>query len=73
MTTNTNPSDYANLIAAAPKLLEACKLIAKTWGNVDTLTDDEFAGFLRDCIDEEEQAMWRKVRAAIACAEGKPQ
>ena len=59
------------LMAAAPDLLEALRLCAATWGNVDTLTDDEFRRFLHQCADDEERAMWRKVRRAIARANGR--
>ncbi len=69
----TDGEDHANaaLIAAAPDLLVACKTIAETWGHLDTCTDDEFERFIRATDDEEERALWRKVRRAIARAEGR--
>jgi hypothetical protein len=55
----TNPND-ARLIAAAPELLAACKAVA------------EFYGINKDMGSPLEWDLGRKVRAAIAKAEGKP-
>jgi hypothetical protein len=67
MTTNTNPSDYANLIAAAPKLLEAARFAVKImldWGNAINWPVEMPMSYA-EAINQ--------LNAAIARAEGKPQ
>jgi len=67
MTTNTNPSDYANLIAAAPLMLEALRAILGALGlrrpDSELITDYGMLGL--DAI--------QRAEAAIARAEGDPQ
>jgi len=72
MTTNTNPSDYANLIAAAPLMLEALRDCTRLIN--EALPKFNWAASALDAnaimlLNE----VPSKVKAAIARAEGKPQ
>ena len=58
--------DYANVLAAAPKLLEALKVIDAMWSTDYSGPESKLA---LKRFDDETIAAWKQMRAAIAEAE----